>query len=320
MDKLGVDTQSTKESSPTKITLKDLSKCLEEERTPNFEDLYLDFDDQADYSADSSISSEDSQSSPKKALDTDFADLGDMMVNPFADVPEFYSQQLDFGEVEGLPGTQRTQEQHLRKSVLKNKYWRKVVRSVYDIGTTRVRAQHLTRMLDLYVINQEKGKEKRKNQGRVRFQRKDLSRNEDFFKSVIVKKPPLSSVDVKRRSTRNVSMFKVKANYNSPHPRELTLPGSRSQVTYSTSERRQQTMATTVASAEIRRRIETLDKKNCKVEPEKLSHESKCMMLRMPTYSDQPLSMSPLHSQLKFPKMLVDYLLSEGYIGKWKQS
>eukprot|EP00826_Nyctotherus_ovalis_P039641 TRINITY_DN3823_c0_g8_i1.p1 TRINITY_DN3823_c0_g8~~TRINITY_DN3823_c0_g8_i1.p1 ORF type:complete len:244 (-),score=54.46 TRINITY_DN3823_c0_g8_i1:91-822(-) len=243
-----------------------------------------------------------------------------MVGNPFADVPEFYPQQLDFGEVEGLPGTQRTQEQHLRRTVLKNRYWRKVVRSVYDIGTTKARAQHLTRMLDLYVINQEKIKEKRKNQGRLRFQGKDLSQNEDYFKSVIVKKPPLNSIDVKRRSTRNVSMFKVKANYNSPHPRELALPGNCSQTAYSTSERRQQSIATTVASTEIRRRIEILDKKNCKVEPEKLSHESKCMMLRMPTYSDHPLSMSPLYSQLKYPKMLVDYLFSEGFIDKWKQS
>eukprot|EP00826_Nyctotherus_ovalis_P005825 TRINITY_DN11326_c0_g2_i1.p1 TRINITY_DN11326_c0_g2~~TRINITY_DN11326_c0_g2_i1.p1 ORF type:complete len:328 (-),score=92.88 TRINITY_DN11326_c0_g2_i1:117-1100(-) len=306
-----------------KVTLWDLGNYLDDECPVinGNEDFGVD-SSEADYSIDSSISYEDEQGASKKDSvnpDVKLKDisLDDILSNPFEEAPEFYPSQLDFGTVKDLPGTQKLQLQHKEKTLLKNKYWGKLARSIYDIGSSKLpKASHLNKMLELYIINQEKLKSKRKKQETPKRMRAAQVRK----RSKPVKRHIFSSMDLVGRALRKVSTYGsakmdawLRFKKKSSNKVALTNSGLGATTWFGNS------AATHAASTEIKRRINNLDKRNCKVDTEKLARESKSMMIRMPAFKSS-LSGTLLcpYFDTEYPKMVCKYLFSQGFISKWK--
>ena len=175
-----METTSKKQDIPeVKILLSDLKKLLDDERPPinEKEDLGLD-NDAMDYSINSSLSEEDVKKISSKNLrslsannsfhedevndETNIEGIGELISDLHTDMPEFFPNQLSFDPVEELPGSQKQQIEHKSKTILKNKYWMKVLDSVYDMGTSTIpKAEHLKKILNLYIINQQKLKAKK---------------------------------------------------------------------------------------------------------------------------------------------------------------
>jgi len=309
-----------------KINIRDLSRYLDEEcpAINGNEDFGVD-DSEVDYSIDSSISSEDNDDPKKKqsinpSLGLQDVSLDDMLSNPFEEAPEFYSDQLDFGIVKELPGTQKQQLQHKEKTLLRNKYWGKIAKSIYDIGASKLpKANHLTNMLELYVINQDKKKEKRKNNEAPK-SNKLLATVRTTRRTKTVKRHNFSSIDLVARTLRKGTVYgptkmdswlRYKKKTSSRVP--ISVSGLGAMTWFGN------TPATYAASIEIKRRINNLDKRNCKIDTEKLARESKNMLIRMPAFKN-PVNMGLLYPyfDIEYPKMVTKYLFRQGFINKWK--
>ncbi len=335
----GEYTPSRGDSSPTKdelaadVTLKDLRKCLDEDKPPtdDKEDIGTD-KDAIDYSVNSSLSDDEERAqsetpSPSKIIespsiepselvtpqkrpedngDITFDDIEDVISNPYGEMPEFYPKQLEFDPVEGLPGNQRKQLEHKKKTVLKNKYWDRVLKNVYDMATAKVpRPTHLTKMLSLYLINQQKIKGQRKEQLEE--------------KPVQPDKKAASSLSVIKRQLV-VKLAAPKKNKRDPTSTNPTVSRRSSNMTPSMRAVRGLSVpATNAASNEVQKRLEKLDKNNIKISTEDLARDTKNLLVRMPPYKRKEMeTFSSADIDTTYTKLLTKYIFTHGFIQKWK--
>ena len=319
------NSQSDLESIQKEITLNDLRNYLEDEKPPtdDKEDIGID-NDAIDYSLNSSISDEEetpNKSSGNKVFQRDqkkdkegeiievgdqnisFDDMKEIISKPYAEMPEFYPGQLEFDPVEGLPGAQKVQLEHKKKSVLKNKYWEKILKNVYEIGTAEVpRPEHLIKILSLYIINQEKLKNKRKEQTEAK--NLEMERNQK-------PKPDTTRIIIKSPGNSTKKAINSTSNKKQSFPTSAT--GS------PTSKYFGGISCTHAASTEIQKRIDKLEKNNIKISAEELARDTKNILIRMPPYKKKDLDIfSSAETDTTFFRMLNKCIFTEGLVDKWK--
>ncbi len=253
-----------------------------------------------------------------------FDDIEDVISNPYAEMPEFYSKQIEFEPVEGLPGNQRKQLDHKKKTVLKNKYWDRVLKNVYDMATAKVpRPTHLVKMLSLYIINQEKVKEQKKDV---------LQRSEEKTSPERMKK--LSNAALRKTIGAPFSLSEVKRNNVSMGRRNdrkdtLLVASTGSSISRKPSNLTPSTrlthgltafaLATNVASNEVQKRAEKMEKNNVKVNIEELARESKNLLIRMPPYKKKESdTFTTSDIDTTYSKLLTKYVFTHGFVKRWK--
>jgi len=266
---------------------------------------------------DSSVSDDESelQKEPQDTitddkLDLAFNDINEVITKPYAEMPAFYPNQLEFEAIEGLPGVQKNQVEHKAKTVLKNKYWGKILKSSYEMSMTKIpRPEHLIRMLELYVINQEKLKKKRKEQAAVAI-KKQLTTPRISTKSITSsRKLTLMDLHTRRKRQKGESLHKR---------------SSFAQSLSGVKDTPRQLLSLSIihaASSEIQRRLDKLEKDNVKINTEYLARDTKNVLIRKPIYrrSDtENISFADFDNS--YTKMLTNYLFAQDLVKKWKQS
>ena len=73
-------------------------------------------------------------------------------------------------------------------------------------------------------------------------------------------------------------------------------------------------------SNEIQKRIDKIEKNNIKINTEGLAKETKNLLIRMPIYEDGIEEFDTIYNDTKFSNMMVNYLFTEGFVDKWKNS
>jgi hypothetical protein len=334
------------EDDKREITLEDLRKCLDEERPPTDEKEDIGVDkDAEDFSINSSFSEDDIQKDDKgsgnakcsieqslqkmegrqksKALapgeegeaNISFDDIEDVISNPYAEMPEFYSKQIDFEPIKGLPGNQPQQLAHKNNTALKDKYWDRILKGVFDMATAKVpRPVHLTKMLSLYIIHQERLKEQRKAPPVPEDKEMGKSKTSAYLlpkRGMLAtesKRPTLSG----KRTDKKPSMVTPKSGSILTRSSASGTPSVRLAHGLGSA-------ASNAASNEIQKRVDKLDKNNIKVSLEELARSTKNVLVRMPPYKkkEQDTFSSP-ENDTAFMRGLSTYIFSHGFIQKWK--
>ena len=295
-----------------KITIEDIKSLLEPERPPtdDKEDIGSDKDG-SEYSLNSSSSEDHDESSQIKSpskvekekkdkedssSEIDMADVEDVITNPYADMPEFFPNQIDFGEVEGLPGAQEKQMEFKHRSILKNKHWDKLTKEVFNMATAKVaRPVYLSKVLSLYLIQQERLEEKQKEAMKVM---------ETPIKSDYYTKSQETNGQKAITKEKITDKTKRKIEENLKEDNEIKSDLSQHQ---------------SVINTEIQKRIERLEKLGFKFSIEDLAKESKNMLVRMPPYKkDESDIEEPPKNDAKFMKMLTDFAVQNNFIKVWK--
>eukprot|EP00826_Nyctotherus_ovalis_P006648 TRINITY_DN11596_c0_g2_i1.p1 TRINITY_DN11596_c0_g2~~TRINITY_DN11596_c0_g2_i1.p1 ORF type:complete len:308 (-),score=96.83 TRINITY_DN11596_c0_g2_i1:118-1041(-) len=300
------------EDSPShdksKITIEDIKKLLGPEKPPtdDKEDIGSD-KDASEYSLNSSYSEEDKDfpkvlSKPRISKDPgvkgdNFSDLSlddieDVISNPYIDMPEFYPNQLNFGQVEGLPGAQQDQLNFKRKSVLKNAYWDKVTKDVLSMATAKAaRPGYLSKVLSLYLMQQEKVE----REGSVKSPAKT-----GFTKSTCHE-------DASPITREGMTFISDKGSAKKPNNLDDLL--TRNDLSISQS----------VVNAEIQKRIERLEKAGFKFSIEDLAKESKNMLVRMPPYKkDEREIEEGSENDVEFMRKICDFAVQNDFVKAWK--
>ncbi len=339
-----------KSSSTGGTTLADLRKCLDDEKPPtdDKEDIGNDRD-VAEYSLNSSFSDDEKERStsvPKSGSslvlalqnpglkkvafatkeqgkaakpaedamdDLSLEDIEEAISNPYADMPEFYPKQLDYDPILGLPGYQKEQMEHKRKTVLKDKYWGKLLKDVYDMATAKIaRPVYLSKVLSLYILHQDKLLQKRReaakdNKGiaasptRAGTQTAVGTTSAGKRTAASPRRPDTSAFSPDRAPRDGVSRKSSATNPFSKYISGLS------------------TGQNSVANTEVHKRIERLEKAGVKLDSEELARESKNILVRMPPYKKISGEVpGGAERDTEFMKMLCDYSVNQGFVKKWK--
>lgn len=226
----------------------------------------------------------------------------DVISNPFAEMPEFFPKQINFAPVPGLPGSQVKQMEHKQKTPLKDKYWEKISKDVFEMATSSIpRPVHLTKILDLYILHQEKQQAKRKEE-------------EHTKKEVESKKEPQTNAGVKKNNIGNNQKLTRKPSMLSERSLSRKASANSKSLKYFTN-----LPATNSASVEIEKRVQKLNIGGEKLELEELAKESKNILVRMPPYKKRETDPQSLpEKDTAFMKMLTEYAISKGFVERWK--
>jgi len=283
-----------------KISIEDIKKLLGPEKPPtnDKEDIGSD-KDASEYSLNSSYSEEDTSKRTKdpntkkdNLSDYSLDGIEDIITNPYVDMPEFYPHQLNFGQVEGLPGAQEDQLKFKRKSILKNPYWDKVTKDVLNMATAKAaRPAYLSKVLSLYLMQQEKLGDKKEtvigSPAKTEFT-KCTSRDDG---SPITKKG-MAFISDKNRTNSYLDELFMRSDLPQPQ---------------------------SIVNTEIQKRIERLEKAGFKFSMEDLAKESKNMLVRMPPYKKEEIEIeeSP-ENDIEFMRMMCGFAIQNNFIKAWK--
>lgn len=274
-------------------TFSDLIRYLPEENSPIDEESIGVDNNITDYTVNSSISEEESSGARVAGVQ----DISlDEMIARSNEIPEFYSGQIEFEPIKGLPGAQQSQLEHKQKSILKNKYWGKLLKNAYEIGTAKIpKPEHLNKILSLFIANQEKIQEKKEEQEDAK--QIEKTKKEKYTQGhkntrIVIRSPKsayrkLSAVNVLRKKSL-LALLNSKGNLTKIH----------------------------AASTEVKKRIDKLEKIT-KYKVEELAIQTKNALIRMPPYKKEDV---PLDNDPSFFKLLNKCIFSEGLINKWKSS
>jgi len=297
----GKDTRiDFREDEESQITFDDLIRYLSEDNPPLDNESERVYENVNNYTINISTSEEDvDETLEKEEVEKEEISLSEMIWKS-NEVAEFYSGQIEFGPIKGLPGAQQMQLEHKQRSILKNKYWERLLKNVYEIGTAKIpRPEHLNKILALFIINQEKLKKKREEENEV----KHTERNKRE-KNIFVCKNTRMLIKSPKSAYRRVTSSNLVKRKSL-----LALLSSKDIIA-----------RTYAASTEIKKRIEKLDKVY-KFKAEDLAVQSKNVLIRMPPYKKEDIeTIPPIENDTTFFRMLNKCIFSQGFIEKWKSS
>eukprot|EP00826_Nyctotherus_ovalis_P057619 TRINITY_DN7886_c0_g5_i2.p2 TRINITY_DN7886_c0_g5~~TRINITY_DN7886_c0_g5_i2.p2 ORF type:complete len:334 (-),score=96.59 TRINITY_DN7886_c0_g5_i2:1087-2088(-) len=319
------------------LALNELRLYLGEEKPPiDDKEFTITDNDIPNDPLDSSISDESSfESVPKEeirkreaedGLDLEFEDIDEVISKPYGEMPAFYCNQVEFEAIEGLPGTQKKQLEHKSKTILKNKYWEKILKSSYEMSVAKApRPEHITKILQLYVINQEKLKAKRKEQLEMNLTEKKgklplTSPSKGNTRTTVFS--PTSKCYSPRRAALAEGQTKRKKQKMDKLYRRSSASLTRSLSGIKNTPRQLLGLTSThAASLEIQRRLDKLEKNNVKIDGEHLARDTENVLVRTLPYRKQEAeNLSFAQIDTSYSKMLTKYLFSQGLVKKWKQS
>ena len=345
------ETPADEKSDPNQITIADLRQLLDDEQPPtNDRDPIGNDKEIAEYSLNSSFSEEekeegagspsvispikfiqagpDTESHKKRAKiikehndppqengtlsDLSIDDVEDVISNPYAEMPEFYQKQIDFEPIAGLPGNQQVQLEHKHKTVLKNKYWDKLLKEVFDMSTSKVaRPAYLSKVLSLYLLHQDKLSLKRKEEAKASASCVNESIGAKTTLAINRKTSPM----VRRIDTPSFISEKTPGG-RSHKASAVVSPLSRFGLTATNASGQQ-----SIANTEMKKRVERLEKVGLKFDMEELAKESKNILVRMEPYKKKEGEMQAFSDRdATFMKMMCDFAIQKGFVKAWKEA